>query len=80
VRYVLCTLAAAKMGAIVAAISTFSTPRELAWSLEHCGAVAMITFETFRGWYFLDALIAAKCGTGEGQTRLKIRASDGTQR
>ena len=38
-----CTLAAAKIGAIVAAISTFSTPRELAWSLEHCGAVAMIT-------------------------------------
>jgi fatty-acyl-CoA synthase len=44
------------MGAIVAAISTFSTPRELAWSLEHSGAVAMITLEAFRGRRFLDAL------------------------
>ena len=52
----ICTLAAAKIGAIVAAISTFSTPRELAWSLEHCGAVALITLEAFRGWHFLEAL------------------------
>jgi fatty-acyl-CoA synthase len=55
-EWIICTLAAAKTGAIVAAISTFSTPRELAWSLEHCGAVAMITLEAFRGRRFLDAL------------------------
>src|SRR6516162_5372162 len=55
-EWIICTLAAAKIGAIVAAISTFSTPRELAWSLEHCGAVAMITLESFRGRRFLDAL------------------------
>jgi fatty-acyl-CoA synthase len=55
-EWIICTLAAAKIGAIVAAISTFSTPRELAWSLEHCGAVAMITLEAFRGRSFLDAL------------------------
>jgi fatty-acyl-CoA synthase len=55
-EWIICTLAAAKMGAIVAAISTFSTPRELAWSLEHCGAVAMIMLEAFRGRHFLDAL------------------------
>ena len=55
-EWIICTLAAAKIGAIVAAISTFSTPRELAWALEHCGAVAMITLEAFRGRRFLDAL------------------------
>jgi fatty-acyl-CoA synthase len=55
-EWIICTLAAAKIGAIVAAISTFSTPRELAWSLEHCGAVAMIMLEAFRGQRFLDAL------------------------
>ena len=55
-EWMICTLAAAKMGAIVAAISTFSTPRELAWSLKHCGAVAMIMLEAFRGRRFLDAL------------------------
>src|ERR1700730_7570646 len=42
-EWIICTLAAAKIGAIVAAISTFSTPRELAWALEHCAAVALTT-------------------------------------
>jgi fatty-acyl-CoA synthase len=51
-EWIICTLAAAKIGAIVAAISTFSTPRELAWSLEHCGAVAMITIERFAAGAF----------------------------
>jgi fatty-acyl-CoA synthase len=55
-EWIICTLATAKIGAIVAAISTFSTPRELAWSLEHCGAVALITMEAFRGRRFLEAL------------------------
>ena len=55
-EWIICTLAAAKIGAIVAAISTFSTPRELAWSLEHCGAAAVIMLEAFRGRRFLDAL------------------------
>ena len=47
---------AAKIGAVVAAVSTFSTPRELAWALEHSGAAALITLEAFRGRRFLDAL------------------------
>jgi fatty-acyl-CoA synthase len=55
-EWIICTLAAAKIGAIVAAISTFSTPRELAWALEHCAAVALTTLEAFRGRPFLDAL------------------------
>jgi fatty-acyl-CoA synthase len=55
-EWIICALAAAKIGAIVAAISTFSTPRELAWSLEHCGTVALITLDAFRGRRFLDTL------------------------
>src|SRR6266446_5887656 len=42
--------------AVVAAVSTFSTPRELAWALEHSGAAALITLDAFRGRRFLDAL------------------------
>jgi fatty-acyl-CoA synthase len=48
--------AAAKIGAIVTRISTFSTPRELAWMLEHSGAVALVTIDSFRGRGFLGAL------------------------
>jgi hypothetical protein len=48
--------AAAKIGALVAAISTFSTPRELAWAVEHSGAATLITLDVFRGQRFLDAL------------------------
>jgi fatty-acyl-CoA synthase len=46
----------AKIGGIIAAISTFSTPRELAWTLEHCGASVLVTLDAFRGRSFLDAL------------------------
>jgi fatty-acyl-CoA synthase len=55
-EWIVAALAAAKVGAIVAAISTFSTPRELAWSLEHCGASALIMLSTFRGRRFLEPL------------------------
>jgi fatty-acyl-CoA synthase len=40
----------------VAAISTFSTPRELAWALEHSQASALVTAESFRGHHYLAAL------------------------
>jgi fatty-acyl-CoA synthase len=55
-EWIVASLAAAKVGAIVAAISTFSTPRELAWALEHCRASVLITLDAFRGRRFLDAL------------------------
>ena len=55
-EWVVGALAAGKIGAIIAAISTFSTPRELAWTLEHSGAAALITLDAFRGRRFLDAL------------------------
>ena len=55
-EWVVAALAIAKIGGIVAAISTFSTARELAWTLEHSGAVALITVSAFRGRPYLDAL------------------------
>ena len=55
-EWVVAALAIAKIGGIVAAISTFSTGRELAWMLEHSGAVALITVSAFRGRGYLAAL------------------------
>src|SRR5262245_30879133 len=48
--------AAAKIGAITVGISTFSTPRELAWTIEHCRPAAVVTLESFRGRGYLGPL------------------------
>ncbi len=50
--------AAAKTGAITVAISTFSAPREIAWTLEHAQPRAIITMESFRGREYLSAIHA----------------------
>ena len=55
-EWIIAALAIAKVGGIVTAISTFSTPRELAWALDHSEAVALITVEAFRGRGYLAAL------------------------
>src|SRR5207247_1973700 len=55
-EWVVAALAIAKVGGIVSAISTFSTARELGWTLEHSGAVALITVSAFRGRLYVDAL------------------------
>jgi fatty-acyl-CoA synthase len=55
-EWLIAAFATAKVGAILAAISTFSTPRELAWALEHSGAKALITLDAFRGRDFIDAV------------------------
>ena len=55
-EWLIAAFAIAKVGAIVTAISTFSTPRELAWTLEHSEASALITVEAFRGRGYLAAL------------------------
>src|SRR5919201_6707150 len=48
-EWLITAIAAAKIGAVTAAISTFSTPRELAWTLEHAQPRVVVTMETFRG-------------------------------
>jgi fatty-acyl-CoA synthase len=55
-EWVVAAFAAAKLGAPLAAISTFSTPRELAYALEHSGARALVMLSTFRDRHFLPAL------------------------
>jgi fatty-acyl-CoA synthase len=55
-EWLIAAFGAAKIGAIIAAISTFSTPRELGWTLEHCGAGVLVTLDAFRGRSFLGAL------------------------
>jgi fatty-acyl-CoA synthase len=52
--------AAAKVGAITVAISTFSAPPEIAWTLEHARPRVLITLDAFRGRPYLSA-VAALC-------------------
>jgi fatty-acyl-CoA synthase len=55
-EWLVAAFGAAKIGAIVAAISTFSTPRELAWVLEHSSAKVLVSLGGFRGRDFLRGL------------------------
>jgi fatty-acyl-CoA synthase len=55
-EWLVAAFGAAKIGAVTAAISTFSTPRELGWTLEHCGASVLVTLDAFRGRSFLGPL------------------------
>ncbi len=55
-EWVVVSVAAARLGAPVAAISTFSSPREFAYALEHSGAKALVMLNRFRGRHFLQAL------------------------
>jgi fatty-acyl-CoA synthase len=55
-EWLVAAFAAAKVGAITAAISTFSTPREITWALDHARPAAVVTMEAFRGRRYLAAL------------------------
>jgi fatty-acyl-CoA synthase len=55
-EWLIAALAIAKIGGIVTAISTFSTPRELGWALDHSEAAALVTVDAFRGRDYLTAL------------------------
>jgi fatty-acyl-CoA synthase len=55
-EWLISAFAAARVGAVTAAISTFSTPREIAWTLEHARPRVLVTMETFRGRPYLPAL------------------------
>jgi fatty-acyl-CoA synthase len=52
-EWLVTALAAARLGAMTAAISTFSAPREIAWALEHAQPRVLVTMEAFRGRAFL---------------------------
>jgi fatty-acyl-CoA synthase len=55
-EWLIAAVAAAKVGAVAAAISTFSTARELAWTLEHAQPRVVVTMEAFRGHEYLRAI------------------------
>ena len=57
-EWVITMFAASKIGAITVGVSTFSSPREIAWTIEHCRPAAIVTLESFRGRHYLDALYA----------------------
>lgn len=69
-EWLLTLFAASRIGAITVGISTFSTPRELAWTLDHARPSVLVTTESLRGRNFLAALheIApelSSCAPGE---------------
>ena len=55
-EWLIAAAAAAKIGAVAAAISTFSTARELAWTLEHAQPSVVVTMAAFRGHEYLRAI------------------------
>src|SRR5262245_6825975 len=55
-EWLISAIAAAKVGAVTAAISTFSTARELAWALEHAQPRVIVTMAAFRGHEYLRAI------------------------
>jgi fatty-acyl-CoA synthase len=55
-EWLITAFAAAKLGAPLVAISTFSTPREIAWTLEHARPSVLVTMEAFRGRAYLAAV------------------------
>jgi fatty-acyl-CoA synthase len=55
-EWLIAAFGAAKVGALTVAISTFSTPREIAWTLEHAQPRVLVTMEAFRGRGYLDAV------------------------
>ncbi|HXU88169.1 MAG TPA: AMP-binding protein [Methylomirabilota bacterium] len=55
-EWLVAALASAKIGAVTVGVSTFSAPREIAWTVEHCRPAAIITMESFRGRQYLAPL------------------------
>jgi fatty-acyl-CoA synthase len=55
-EWLLAAFASAKLGAITVGVSTFSAPREIAWTIEHCRPAAIVTMEAFRGRSYLEPL------------------------
>jgi fatty-acyl-CoA synthase len=59
-EWLIAAFAAARLGAVTVSVSTFSTPREIAWTLEHARPRVLLSMEAFRGRPYLDA-VAALC-------------------
>ena len=55
-EWLVAAVAAAKLGALTVALSTFSTAREVGWTLEHAQPRVIVTMEAFRGHEYLRAI------------------------
>ena len=55
-EWLVAAVAAAKLGALTVALSTFSTEREVGWTLEHAQPRVIVTMEAFRGHEYLRAI------------------------
>ena len=55
-EWLVAAFAVSKVGAITVGVSTFSTPREIAWILDHCRPAVLVTIEAFRGRSYLTPL------------------------
>jgi fatty-acyl-CoA synthase len=55
-EWLVAAFASARLGAITVGVSTFSAPREIVWTVEHCRPAAIITMESFRGRSYLAPL------------------------
>ena len=55
-EWLVTAFAAARLGAVTVALSTFSAPRELAWALEHAQPRVIVTMEAFRGRGYLGPI------------------------
>ncbi|MBI1735481.1 MAG: AMP-binding protein [Candidatus Rokubacteria bacterium] len=55
-EWLLGAFAASKVGAITVGISTFSTPREIAWTVDHARPSVVITTDAFRGRNYVDTV------------------------
>jgi fatty-acyl-CoA synthase len=55
-EWLVAAFASAKIGAVTVGVSTFSAPREIAWTVEHCRPAAIVTMESFRGREYLAPL------------------------
>jgi fatty-acyl-CoA synthase len=57
-EWLVALFAASRIGALTVGVSTFSTPRELGWTLEHARPAVLVTAAEFRGRDYLEALHA----------------------
>ena len=58
-EWLITAFAASKIGAITVGVSTFSSPREIAWTIDHCRPAAIVTMASFRGRAYLAPIYDA---------------------
>jgi fatty-acyl-CoA synthase len=55
-EWLVTSFAANRIGAITVGVSTFSTAREIAWTVDHARPAVVVTIESFRGRRYVDML------------------------